>query len=103
MGSFVVCGTTARSLLVWTTRDDRSERSAEILEPIETFFDYVDAGGVAEANRAIIAEGRARNDRDVRFAQQTIGEILRSQPELADVHQHVKCALRFDRGDVRDL
>ena len=33
----------------------------------------------------------------------TIGKILRAQPELADVHQHVERALRFHRSDVRNL
>ena len=66
-------------------------------------FDDVDAGGVAEPDGAIVAEGGSGNDRDIGFAQQAIGEILRGQSELADVHQHVKCALRFHCGDVGDL
>ena len=52
------------------------QRSAEILQPIETFFDDVDAGRVTEANSAIIAKGRAGHDRHIRFAEQAVGEIL---------------------------
>src|SRR2546430_17349805 len=80
-----------------------SERAAKILEPIQAFFDHVDAGGVAEADGAIVSKRRTWHDRDVRLAQQTIGEILRAEPELADVNQDIKRALRFHRGDVRDL
>ena len=47
-----------------------SQRAAEILEAIETFFDDVDAGRVAQTNGAIVAERGAGNDRDIRFAQQ---------------------------------
>src|SRR5947207_4417028 len=81
----------------------RLERPAEILEPIETFFNDVDAGGVTEANRTIVAERRARHDRHVRFAEQSIRKILRGQSELADVNQDIKRALRFDRGHVCDF
>ena len=80
-----------------------SERPAKILEAVQTFFDYVDACGVAEPDGAIVAEGGSGHDCDVRFAQQTIGEILGSESELADIHQHVKRSLRFDRGHVRNL
>ncbi len=45
------------------------ERPAKILEAIEPFLDYVDAGGVAEPNGAIVAEGRAWDDCDVRLAE----------------------------------
>src|SRR5207237_9788194 len=79
------------------------ERPAKILEPIESFLDYIDACGVAKPNGAIVAEGGTRHDRDIRFTQQAIGKILRGQPELADIHQHVKGASRFDRGPVRNL
>ena len=52
------------------------ERSAKILEAIESFLDYVDAGGVAEPNSAIVAEGRTGYDCDIRFTQKAIGKIL---------------------------
>jgi hypothetical protein len=89
-------------------RDDgvsqaRLERPAKILEAIESFLDYIDAGGVAEPNGAIVAEGSPRHDRDIRFTQQAVSKVLRGQSELADIHQHVKGALRFDRGHVRNL
>src|SRR5882724_3728539 len=81
----------------------RLERPAKILEAIESFLDYIDASGVAEPNGAIVAEGSPRHDRDIRFAQQAVGKILRGQSELADIHQHVKGTLWFDRGDVWNL
>ena len=46
-----------------------SERAAEILEPIETFFDDVDARRVTHANYAIVAKRRAGHDRDIGFTQ----------------------------------
>jgi len=60
------------------------------LETIETFFDYVDAGGVAESDGSIVAKSGSRDDRDVGFAQKTISEVLRSEPKLADIDQDVK-------------
>src|SRR5580765_2512478 len=95
--------TIARSLVVCATRDDRSQCPAKVLEAVQTFFDHVEAGGVAEPDSPVVAEGSSRNYGDAGFTKQTVGEILRSQPQLADVHQDVKCALRFDRSDVRDL
>src|SRR5436190_18887991 len=82
---------------------ERLERPAKLLEAIQHFLDYIDASGVAEANGAIVAEGRTGYDRDICLAQKAIGKILRGQPELADIHQHVKGTLRFDRGNVWDL
>jgi hypothetical protein len=46
-----------------------SERAAKILEPVQTFFDHVDARGVAEPDSAVITESGSGNDGDVRFAQ----------------------------------
>src|SRR5438045_850112 len=57
-------------------RNLKLQCATEILEPIETFFDDVDAGRVAQANGAVIAESGARDHRDVRFAQEAVGEIL---------------------------
>ena len=76
------------------------ERTAKILEAIESFLDYIDASGVAESNGAIVAEGRTGYDCDICLAQKAIGKILRGQPELTDVEQHIKCALRLDRGHI---
>ena len=36
------------------------------------------------------------------FAQEPIGEIRRAQTELADVHEHVKRASRFNDTDSRN-
>ncbi len=47
---------------------NRLERPAKVLKAIQTFLNYVDARGVAQSNRPIIAEGRARDDRDICFA-----------------------------------
>src|SRR6266571_5246817 len=66
----------------WNPRS--SERSAKILEAIQPFFDDVDARGVTEPDGAIV-------------------EILRSQSELANVHEHIERALRSDRGHVWNL
>ena len=79
------------------------ERSAEILETVQTFFDHVDARGLTEPDGAVVTEGGSGNDSDIGFAQQTIGKILRRQPELADIHQHIKRSLWLDCGDVRNL
>ncbi len=77
-----------------------SECPAKVLEAVQTLFDNVNARRVTEPNGAIIAEGSTRHDGDVRFAQQTVGEILRSESKLANVYQDIKRALRFDRGDI---
>src|SRR5262249_52821738 len=79
------------------------KRPAKILEAIQSLFDDVDACGVAEPDGAIVPKGGAGNDGDVRFTQETIRKILRCQPELTDIHQYVKCPLRFNGGDVRNL
>src|SRR6267143_2610441 len=81
------------------------ERSAKILKTIEAFLDDIDTGGVAQPNGAIIAKGRPGDDSDIRFTQESIGKILRSQAELADVHEHIKGTLWFhcrDVGNFRD-
>src|SRR5882724_11308111 len=80
-----------------------SERSAKILEAVQTFFDHVDARSVTEPDGAVVTEGGSRNDGDVRFAQQTISEILGSQSKLTDIHQHIKRPLWLDRGHIRNL
>src|SRR6266576_625820 len=95
--------TIAKSLIVCATRDDKLQRATEVLEAIQALFDYVYTGGVTEPDSAVVTEGSSRNDRDVGFAQQAIGEILRCQTELTDIHQHVKCALRFDCGHIGNL
>ena len=77
-----------------------SERPAKVLEAVQALFDHVKARGVTEPDGAIIAEGSSRHDGNVRFAQQTVGEILRRESKLADVYQDIKRALRFDRGDI---
>ena len=79
------------------------QRPAKVLEAVQTFFDHVDARGVAEPDGAVVTEGGSRNDGDVRFAQQTISEILGSQSKLTDIHQHIEGALWLDRGHVRNL
>src|SRR6266849_1070367 len=101
--AIVLSVTAVRSLAVFATRDDRLQGAAKILKAIETFFDYVDTRGVAEPNRAIVAECRPRHNRDICFAQQAIGKILRSEPELTNVHEHIKSALGFDRSHVRNF
>src|SRR6266576_1963805 len=95
--------TIARSLVVCATRDGKLQRAAKVLEAIQALFDYVDTGGVTEPDSAVITEGSSRNDCDVGFAQQAIGEILRGQTKLTDIHKHVKCALWFNRGNVGNL
>jgi hypothetical protein len=79
------------------------ERSAKILKPIETLFDDVDACGVAQPNGAIITKGCSGDDGDIRFTQESIGKILRSQTELADIDQHIKGTLRFHRCNIWNL
>ena len=56
-------------LVVCATRDDRLQCPAKVLEAVQTFFDYVEARGVAEPDRAVVAEGSPRNDGDAGFAQ----------------------------------
>ena len=79
-------------MTVHSVRDDILQRPTEILEAIESFLDHVNAGRVAQAHRAIVAKGCAGHDRDVGFAQEPVGEILRGQSKLADVHQDVERA-----------
>src|ERR1700730_2361013 len=71
------------------------QRSAKILEAIETFFDDVDARRVAQANGRIIVEIVPRNNVDICLTQKAVGKILRSQPDLTDVYQNVKRTLWF--------
>src|SRR5882724_1396546 len=103
-----------KTMLIWRQRRSyfsnafRRTRStlqcpAKVLEAVEALFDNVDTGGVTEPNSAIISEGSSRNDRDVGFTQQAIGEILRGQTKLTDIHKHVKCALWFNHGNVGNL
>jgi hypothetical protein len=47
---------------------DTSQRPAKILEAVQTFFDYVDARGIAEPNGPVVTERGAGNDGDIRFA-----------------------------------
>src|SRR5260370_40088051 len=72
--------TTGRSLVVFATRDDKSQCAAKVLEAIQTFFNYVEACGVAMPDRSIVSEGRARTNRDSCFPQETFGEIVRIEP-----------------------
>jgi hypothetical protein len=46
-----------------------SERPAEILQPIETFLNDVDAGRIAEPNGSIVAKCCPGHDRHIRFAE----------------------------------
>src|SRR5437773_11699515 len=62
-----------------------SERPAKVVGAVQAFFDDVDARGVAKPDGAVVAECGSGNNGDIGFAQQTVGEILRSQSELADV------------------
>jgi hypothetical protein len=80
-----------------------SERPAKVLEAVQTLFDHVKTRRVTEPDGAIIAEGSARYDGDVGFAQQTVSEILRRESKLADVYQDIKRALWFDRSDIGNL
>src|ERR1700730_9939556 len=86
-----------------SARDDRLQGEAKMVEAIETFFDDVDAGRVTQAHGAIVAKGSAGHNRHVRFAQKPVGEVLRSQAELANVYEYIKRALRFHRGYVRNF
>jgi len=74
----MTCGYAAGSLeYARFTRDDTSKRPAKVLEAVQPLFDQVKTRSITEPNSAIVAEGSARDDGDVGFAQQTIGEILR--------------------------
>src|SRR5437868_11430614 len=63
-------------------RNLQLQRSTEILQPIETFFDDVDAGRVAETNGAIVTKGSAGDHRHICFAEQTVGKIFRGKLQL---------------------
>src|SRR4051812_21238759 len=80
---------------------DGLQRAAEILKPVETLFDDIEARRVAEADCSVITKRCSRNHCHVCLAQQTIGKVLGGQAELADVHEHVKRTLRFHSGNVR--
>jgi len=81
--------TILRSLVISAARDDIRtipkfaiavprwlERPAKILKPIETLFDNIDAGGVAQPNGPIVTKSCSRHNRDIRFTQESVGEIL---------------------------
>src|SRR5205807_7654653 len=51
------------------------QRPAKILETNQTFFDYVDAGGVADQDGAIVAKSDARYDRVASFALEMTSEV----------------------------
>jgi len=77
-----------KAQLLWHRVGDNAfhlERPAKVLEPVQTFFDHVKARRVTESHGAIVAKGSTGYYSDIRFAQQTIGEILGGEPELADV------------------
>src|SRR5262249_43305116 len=86
-----------------SARDDTSKCAAKILEPVQSLFDHVEAGCVTKAHGAIVAESSARHHSNVGFAQQTIGKILRTESELADIYQHVKRTLWLDGGHIGDF
>ena len=58
------------------TNRQLSERAAKVLEAVQTFFNYVQASGVTQPDRAVVTKRSSRNNGDVRFTQQTVGEIL---------------------------
>src|SRR6266536_1555228 len=64
------------SLVVCPTRDDRLQCAAKVLEAVQTFFNYVQASGVTQPDRAVVTKRSSRNNGDARFTQQTVGEIL---------------------------
>src|SRR6476646_7247707 len=70
------------SLLLGMTefREARLERPAKILEAIESFLDYIDASGVAEPNGAIVAEGRAWHDCDIRLTKKGSAKFCEVSP-----------------------
>ena len=61
--------TTMRSLVVFATRDDTSQRPAKILEAVQPFFDYIKTGGVAKPDCAIVSESRSGNNCYIRLTQ----------------------------------
>jgi hypothetical protein len=66
------------------------DRPAELLDTIETGFDCLEIGCVAEAHGFVVPEGDTRNDGDFGFAQQAVSEVGRTEAELRDVGQHVE-------------
>jgi len=66
-------------------RNNGLQRAAKVLEAVQALFNNVKTRRVTEPNSAIVAKGSTRNDSNVGFAQQTIGEILGGESELADV------------------
>ena len=55
----------------------RSERFAEIFETVEPLLNDIEARGVAEPDRPVVAERDPRNDGYIRLTQQSIGKVLR--------------------------
>ena len=55
------------NVVIWSFA--QLQRAAKVLEAIQTFFDYVEARGIAEPNGAVVAEGCSRNDGHAGFAQ----------------------------------
>ncbi len=77
-----------------------SQRSAKLFEAIQTVLDDIHAGCIAESDGLIVSKREAWHHRDIRLAQQPIGEVLGSQGQPADVGKNVKSAQRFDGGNV---
>ena len=51
------------------TNRQLSERAAKVLEAVQTFFNYVQASGVTQPDRAVVTKCSSRNNGDARFAQ----------------------------------
>ena len=66
-------------------------------DSVEAELDGVDAGGERQANvaRAQFAEGSPRHQADTLLIEESVGEVLGSQPGAADVDKGVERALRL--------
>src|SRR5438132_12264040 len=47
--------------------DDRLQCAAKVLEAVQTFLNYVEAGGVTQPDGAVVTKRSSRNNGDTRF------------------------------------
>ncbi len=79
------------------------QRAAEFLDAVEARLDDVEAGRVAQTDRAVIAKGDAWNNGHAGLAEEAVSEVLGLQAERADVSKNVERALWTNSTNALDL
>src|SRR5207244_10221871 len=76
------------------------EAPTKPLDSIEAFLDVGHAGGVAEADVIVGAEGDAGHGSDLFLLQQFGAEVPGLQTGVGDVGEEIECALRVHAGNA---